>query len=249
MKTNIKKFVAGLMVVSSLLPALAFAEGNENEGKKGDNFCARLSTITLKSSEKEANWLEREAKHKGDQEEKMQDRKAKMDAKRYMGRSDEGIRKSERFEKLTAKATTDAQKAAVEAYKTAITNAMTARKTAIDVALAAFNTGANATITAHNTAMKTATDAFKAATKAAMDKAVADCALPNADSKAIKTAFNTSMKDAKVAFSAAVKNIKIDTKSLSELRKTLKEATSKAEADFLTAKKAAHAILVEAMKA
>ena len=116
-----------------------------------------------------------------------------------MGRSDEGIQKSERFDKLMTKATTDTQKAAVTAYQKAITDAMTARKTAIDAALKIYNDGAASSITAHNSAMLTATNAFKAATAGAMSKATTDCALAGADGKAIKTAFNTSMKAAKVA--------------------------------------------------
>ncbi|HQV64916.1 MAG TPA: hypothetical protein PKZ56_01665 [Candidatus Paceibacterota bacterium] len=145
--------------------------------------------------------------------------------------------RGDRFEKLEAKATTDAQKAAVAEFKSTVTTAISTRRSAIDSAISTFRSGVDALNTSNKTAIDAAITNFKTAYQAALTKATADCAA-GVDSKTVKATFESSIKAAHETFKATKESI-VKKTAIEALGATRKAAVTKAVEDFKTVLQAA----------
>lgn len=263
MTTNLKKSVAGVMMLFSFVPALALAEDTTGtagtpvvtsattspDGVKTvqpNNFCSRISTIQTKSADALMKLDEKTAKNEAARLDKIANKESNTDAKRAEGRSDVDAKRVKNWNSLASKAKTDVQKAAVEAYKTAITNAVTIRRTSVDAAVKVYRDALAVAMTTRNTALNQAVTTFKVSMDAALSKAKADCTA-NVSSKTVKDTYNKSVSDARKALQAARKTANT-AMGIPTLKKTRNDGVRAAEVIFKTATDKARADLLLALK-
>jgi hypothetical protein len=260
MNFNFKKGVAGVLMTLSFVPALALAEDNgqgsqNNENtpkvevsKKGlSNFCAKISSVETKVADQITKAEEKQARNEATKRDKVNKKQGDADEKRAIGRANVDGKRVKNWDKMENKATTDAQKAAVEAYKKSITDAVTARRTAVDAAVKAYRDGLTSAMTTNNTTLNAAVATFKTSVNAALTQAQADCTA-KVDSKTVKKAFDQKVKDAKKILKDAKAASNLSS-GLTALKKTRDEAIAAAELAFKQATDKAHADLVLALKA
>ena len=252
MKFNLKKSVAGMLVMLTLIPTLAFAE-NENSGKfrNGEegkergksamNFCARISDISSRTAEQITKIEEKQAKSQSERLGKLERKQGEVDEKRFKNRTEADGKRLGNWERMGGKAKTDAQKAAVEAYKTAIQSAVSARRTAVDAAVKAYRDGLALIMSTNSGTLTSAIATFKASVNAAVAKAQVDCTA-GVDSNTVKTAFNLAVKDAREALKNARKSID-KSAEVQALKKTREDAINAAITAFKSATEKARADL------
>ncbi len=237
--TFYKKLGMIALLGAIIVPQFTFAAGplaerraaNVNADKgSAAQFCTNLSTradgwatkIDAKTAKVDIN--------RNEQINKKAENRADRDARLDQHRDGWDNNRSARFAKLEAKATTDAQKAAVAEFKATVTAGITARRTAIDSAIAAFRSGVDALNTSNKTAIDLAITNFKTAYQAALTKATADCAA-KVDPKTVKATFEASVKAASDTFKAA-KDAIIKKSAVEALAATRRTAVNKAISDF-----------------
>jgi hypothetical protein len=152
-----------------------------------------------------------------------------------------------RYDALVKKADTDAKKAAVTAFKTAVDAATAKRIAAVDAAIKAHRDGVDALIKTKFTSLDTGAGALKTAIDAAITKAKTDCA-NNVAPQTVRAALVAAAKAAQDIFKANRNDaaIKTQLEVLNATRKTAVEAamtTFKADMTAATtALKAAFAV-------
>lgn len=198
------------------------------------NFCARITEHTTKFDQKMG---EREATLKEKRDERATNWEArwkKHDEELAAHRAQWDANRAEQFAKKEARATTDAEKQAVMAFKTAMTTAISARRAAVDSAIKTFREGFQKVMAARKDAINAAVQSFKTAEKAAFDKAKADCAAGIAP-KTIRDTLHASLKTARDKFAQDRRAIDKLQSSLDPLIAARKTAIQKAISDFKTA--------------
>ena len=266
MKYNLKKSLAGMLVVLSFLPVgVVFAENDSQAGttptiktegvkrsddkkgiKDGANFCARISTIQKKIADQVTKTEDNQSKNQKSRSEKVAKKEGDADAKRAQGRSEVDGKRLKNWDKMTNRAKTDIQKAAVATYKTSIIQATDARRSSVDTAIKAYRDGLTQAMTSHSGALDTAMTAFKSTVDSAVVKAKADCEAKIA-SKTVSDSFNKTVSDARKVLQDARKAAEMSS-GLSALKKTRDEAIKLAETTFKTATEKARADLLLALK-
>jgi len=256
MKFNFKKVLAGTLTALVLIPSLAFAESdNSNRGnrgmerkedKSGANFCTRISFIEEKLADQVTRAETKQSKYQMDRLSKMEKKESDIDGKRALGRGDADSKRVKNWDKMIRKAKTDAEIAAVSAYKTAISTAVTTRRTAVDTAVKAYRDGLSTILGTNNTALDQAVATFKASINSALAKAKTDCTA-GVDSKTVKDTYNKSMSDAKKALETARKNA-MTNEAITALKKTRNDAINLAATNFKTATDKARADLLLVLK-
>jgi hypothetical protein len=106
------------------------------------------------------------------------------------------------FTKLEAKATTSAQKTAVQTYETTITNAVTTRRSANDAARDTFRTAALGVINGRQSTIEGQLATFKDAVTAAETTAQASCTSDPSQGVSNRTTFRDALKTAREAYTA-----------------------------------------------
>lgn len=221
--------IAAAIGISLLLPSFAFAQTGTGTGTaRGErlNFCTAIDQLTGKVggaiSERELKYQEKRAERRIKLDERFVDR----DVKRSEHRSAWDTRRDEWQVKLSERATSDAQKAAVTKFIADIDAAIALRRSAVDSAVSAFRTGVDTAVKDRQGTVDSLVTVFKTETDAALAKAKADCAAQVAP-KAVREAFVLSMKAAREKLRAGVKaleNRKDTLKPLADARKTAIES-------------------------
>jgi hypothetical protein len=209
------------------------SQGTSTGGATG-GFCsalvARVSNIEQKVSD-QIGKLRQAEDNRGS---KFSDEWNKFINKRETVRSEEDAKIESRIAKLDSTATTDAQKQAVAAFRSAIKAALSAKRSAIDAALKSFHDGVAALLTARRDAIEGAFKARLDAFNAAVEKAKTDCA-SGVSAKTVRTEFISALKSAQTQFVSARKaNDDFNTK-MKQLTAAKKTALDKAMSDFRTA--------------
>lgn len=243
--------MAGMLVIVSFLPALAFAENTTtstatNKKVSVSNFCVNLSSIQTKTASQITKAEEKQSKNEGDRLNNITKKESIADAKKAQGRSDVDAKRLKNWDKMVSKAKTDTQKSAVEAYKTAISNAVTVRRTSVDAAVKAYRDALTAILSTHSGSIDGAILTFKTSVDTALTKAQTDCTA-GISSKTVKSNFNNSISEARKVLQDARKTAN-DSMGITTLKKTRDEAIKAAEAIFKQATEKARADLLIALK-
>lgn len=248
MNFNLKKGIAGTLVVFSLLPVFAFAEGTGSTSttKSEKGFCTKIATVSTKLVDQITATEAKQSKNQEDRANKITKKEGDADAKRATGRTEADGKRAGNWEKMATKATTDAQKAAVAAYKQAVSDAVTVRRTAVDAAVKAYRDGLTTAMTTHSASVETAMATFKTAVTGALSKAQTDCTAGVA-SKTVSTTFYKTVSDARKVLQDAKKAAEVSS-GLAALKKTRNDAITLAETTFKTATEKARADLMIALK-
>jgi hypothetical protein len=163
-----------LLLMISLAPSVrVIALGDKAE--TDSSFCSTLSNkqqafqnrFTAKQSALTAAWQT--------QTQKQQTISTGIDAAVAKIRNNVGAQRSANQAALMAKATSDAQKAAVTAYEQSITSAVEARRSAVDTARSTFRSGMNALLTNHQAAVSGRVTAFQISINDAFSTASSSC--------------------------------------------------------------------------
>lgn len=230
---NTQLVIAGMLLLALLAPSFAFAETSTPRGEKQTrgNFCTTIDQVATKVS---GNIAERDSHYK----EKRNDRRGKIDERfsardidRTDNRSDWDTHRDEWQTKLTARASTTAQKAAVAKFVATINTAIATRRTAVDAAVNTYRTGLNAAVLARQTAVDAAIAALKTDTDLALAKAKADCA-QNVTPKTVRDAYAASMKAAREKFQQTTKALDARKDTLKPLADARKKAIEDAVKNF-----------------
>ncbi len=242
MKNNLKYIGVFALVAVIILPTTTFAARSESTVRNaGTQFCATLDKRATEVNSKIDDKKEKLDIRQHDRLNKKSADRSERDTKLEMHRDGWDDHRGERITKLEAKATTDAQKAAVAQFNTTMTAAINARRSAIDTAISTFRTGVDSITGTRVSAVDTAIATFKTARQSALEKAKTDCAA-GVDSKTAKATFEASMKAALNTFKAA-KTAVIKKNDVTVLSQARKAAIEKAVADFKVTMDAAQATL------
>jgi hypothetical protein len=241
MRIPYKKLLATGAAVASLLatftPAALASENTKAQANK--NFCANL----INRENKTRNTIvEREQKlstRKAERDARIAKQRTTQDSRLATTRGNGDEQRANQYTRLVGKATTDAQKAAVETYKKTITTAITARRTAVNTAIDTFQAGMDTALAGHKTALDAALALFKTSLATTTEKAKTDCAATTPDTKTIRQNYVKAVQDAHAKLKsdrAAIPGLSAQVNTLTSTRKA---AVEKTFADFKTAADAA----------
>lgn len=215
-------------------PFSLFAESATGTPKTPDkNFCTKLPDFSSKLTER---FTEHTGKLHSKQDEiakKITENRAEIDVKIKEYRDKADAQRQAQAVKLAERATTTAQKAAVETFVDTIHDAITVRRTAIDAARETFRIGVDKVRNDRKTAIEGALTTFKSSFTATLDKASADCAA-NVAPKTVRTQTVTALKNARTAFNTTIKGLEKNKVSIESLQTTRNAAIKKAQDDFKT---------------
>jgi len=226
--------IAGIITSTLLAPLFAFAQTGEATTPAKSNFCTSIEQVSAKVS---ANIADREGKYTAKRDERMTTLSERYD-KRDQTRSEkrdtwDSLREGWRA-KLTARATTTAQKEAVTKFIADIDSAVATRRTAVDGAVASFRTAVEAAIKERQTAVDGALASFKLATDVALAGAKADCASGVAP-KTVRTTYVTAMKAAREKLQTTIKGLAKKQDTLKAVADARRVTVQKAITDFKAA--------------
>ncbi|MEK7610679.1 MAG: hypothetical protein AAB468_02940 [Patescibacteria group bacterium] len=213
----------------SAVVALAHAPTTPAAGV-GLGACARFEQAAHKLEHKVGERHDRLLAKKTERMTKLTERRADRLATRTEHRVDWTERRDEIFDRLEAKADTDAKKQALATFQQVVNTAVTTRRAAIDAAANTFHQGVDGAVNARQQAAETASQVFKKAVADALAKAQTDCAATGADAAAVKETYRASVKQARETFNTARQAVeKMDLETLNTVRKA---AFQKAADDF-----------------
>lgn len=251
----IRSATASALLASMLIPSLALAQtprerlqdARENAaGTGGKNFCTNIDTAVSRINDARGKAQEKKTENRMDKSGKLVERRGTKDGKLDDKRSEHDANRSAAYAKMYEKATTTAQKAAVDAFKTTIEASVTKRKAAVDTAIATFRTSADKLITDRTAAVDAAAATHKAAVDAAIAKAKADCAA-GTDAATVRSTLQASLKAANEAFRTAAKRPEDLDDQVKALRETRDAAIKSAMTTFKSEYDAAKATLKTAL--
>lgn len=236
--SNTVKRVAALAVMAGMvLPTFAFAEeGSTTVGVRGDasvglgiNFCTNLpnisTTLATRVPKREERRDDKMDKHITTVNGRFQVRLDKLDDHRDQW--DEN--RDQRYDKLEARATTTAEKAAVTTFEANIDAAVKTRRAAVDAAVKTFQDGVNTLLANRQSTVDASFTTLKSAYDAALAKAKASCDGGTA-AATVRATFVADIKAANQAFADATKPSTSLQASVEALRKT-RDASVKAAID------------------
>lgn len=214
------------LLLTILVPEMSLAKTASQATPAGVPFCSRIAQYALQIDQNLAN---RQAKLHAAQQNRLtnlQNRDNNNDTKLADLRKQWDQNRDQQFAKLEARATTDAQKQAVQTFETTIRAAITARRSAIDAAIETFRTGLAQVLTQRQTKVATAISSFQTSVDAAINKAKSDCG-SGMDPKTVRAAFIASLKTARTQFQTdrqAIDKLATNVQPLVTARRTAIEA-------------------------
>lgn len=201
MKTVSKSFrlIASAATVTSMvfMPLSGTALAVE---AKTSPFCTNLSTRVSSITSQVNNLSGKVAPAWAQQDEKLSSADQKVDQDVAAARQKADSDRDANFTKLEAKATTDAQKQAVQTYETAVKTAVTTRRGAYDAARQTFRTGVKDAVLARRSTVAAQISQFKASVNAAVASAQASCTSNPASGASVRTTLVSALKTARQTF-------------------------------------------------
>ncbi|MEJ0021898.1 MAG: hypothetical protein WDN47_05000 [Candidatus Doudnabacteria bacterium] len=207
---TIKK-IAVLAAAAGLLASPLFAlavdtsvnvSGNANVNV-GANFCSRINSTSSTLNNLVAKLQNNRGKFRSQMLQSLSNRITSRASSVAKIRASAKGNFAADIAKLNAKATTDAQKAAVASFQVSVQAAQTTRQQAIQAAISAYMTAVQQEITNRENTVQTAATTFQSAVTAALAKAKSDCA-SKVDSPTARATFAASISSANTTFKASV---------------------------------------------
>lgn len=256
MRVIFRNIVAGAFLFNAAFPTAfaaratdrLFAQEGEGGGARAQIFCNRLNATAARLSTLRS---EREAKLeevRSARDARIAERRAERDAARTAKRSEWDKRRAEHYAKLSERATTDAQRAAVEEFQKTVEAAVAARRAAVDAAVLDFRNGVKDAIAARRTSVDAAIARLRTSIENAIAKAKEDCAA-GVDPFTVRETLITSIKQARDQYQqdlgeaekigetvrklAETKHAAVKA-AVEQFRATLEEARAKLKAAFAT---------------
>jgi hypothetical protein len=199
---NKKVFLSGTVFLLGFFVTPILVQGmttnitpQEAKQKASEKFCTGISTyydkLTKKMSERSANFTAKKAERANRWQERI-----KLNATRLTDiRKNADAALANSLNNLKAKATTDAQKAAIEAFSKAEQEAVAKKRSAVDGARTTFLAGMQKSITENKAETEAVTATFKNSIASAFKTAESSCA-GGTDSAAAMSTFRASVKTA-----------------------------------------------------
>jgi len=246
MKIKCKKFITAilsLMIGAVLLaPAVTYAQNDtatSTPTKTVKDPCAiyseKMATLAQKTADNQANLDLKRA----NQLSSLNNKRADFDNRLAGSRLNSDQKRAVQIGKLMDRAsTTDAQKAAIASFQSAVEKAVADRRTAIDSAIAAYRAALDKALADRKTSVDQATSAYKDAVKAAYAKALNDCQA-KVDKKTVRKNLNADLKAAKTKFNTDRQSINKFIVLIAPLAKTRQQAINDAAKSYQTAINAA----------
>ncbi|MFA6397618.1 MAG: hypothetical protein WDK96_02095 [Candidatus Paceibacterota bacterium] len=228
---NIKSLVALFLLVGLFVPAIMFAEDQVGASTKMIGFCSK---ITTKEKTFEDNTLSKEQKSLNRKESQniiWDAKKTLTESKKDKTRAFVDEKRELNFSNVEVRAKTDAQKQAVETYKTTIKTAIENRRTIIDSAINNWRTTVEKNTLARRASVNTIWTTFKTTVDSALLKAKTDCAT-GTKQDIIKTTFNETVRVAREKMETdrkALFNVSAQVESLNQIKRDI---IKKAQDDF-----------------
>ena len=242
---KINVLVICMVLVSGIIfPVFALAI---NVSGGGANFCANIATFHGQYSSNiqgKVNALQQKIQTNGTD---INSARVAKDKKIADERQKISQQKALQYQKLEAKATTDAQKTAIKTFETTVNAAALAKQSAIDAATKTYRSGVDALMVSKRPLVQSAAPAFKTSVTTALDKAKADCAAGKSSSVVFAT-LTTSLAAAKTKFNSAVQTGNAIGSQMKTLVATKNAAVKKAMSDYKVAVQKATADLKTALK-
>jgi hypothetical protein len=206
------------------------------------DFCANISKLSTQVADKFT-------KNEGDISSKQQLRKHDLEDRQNKrvedltnSRTDADQNRQQIYTQLLAKSTTDAQKAAVEQFKTSLEAAVATRRTAVDAAIKTFQTGTTTLLSSRQTGVSTAETDFKAAVQSAVTAATTACSSGTA-SATVRQQFGAAVQAAQQKFKTERKPVDASKDQLKALQQQRDTAIKKAFDDFQASAKVSRDVL------
>ncbi len=194
------------------------------EQKKLDQQCSRFTGDKLFSGlDGKKNELETK---RGERSSDLSTKRGEIDNERDAARSKADSERQQQYDTLMAKATTDAQKAAVEEFKTTVEQAVATRRSAQDAARQAYRDGVDAVLSGQKATIDAGLTDLQAAIESAIEKAKASC-LAGTSVDEVKATLESDLKTARDTFKAARESntgVSDQIKALEETRKAAVQA-------------------------
>ena len=258
MKSKIfKALTAGALALGLLAPAISLAETRPlptRDGAKADlrvktasaNFCARFteSEGKLRNGLSDKGNLLADKRIERDvlRQKKVGERQTKLTEKR----SESNLNRDGLYSKLEARATTDAQKAAIATFKEKVDAAVAVHRVAVDEALSAFLAGVEQAKAAHRSSVDGIVAANKVSVDAAVAQAKSDCA-GGVASETVRSTLQAALKSAKETMKSSREALTPLGQVIQPLIETRKTAVKAAHDAFKTTLEAAKAELKAAL--
>jgi hypothetical protein len=246
MKSYIQKSVIVLGAVALLVGSVPFASAADATSTSGAS-CSRIGDFSVNTQARLTDRESRYAKNYSDRLSNVDSREQKQNDRLVAARTKQDEGRIEQYGKLEGRAKTDAQKAAVIAYESAINSAKATRRAAVDAAVSTFRTSLDSAIASRKSQVDASLNTFKTSVNAALEKAKADCT-SGVDMKTVRATLKSSLDAARTKLESDRKAIDKLGDVVSPLAKTRNAAVDAAVKNFKTAADAAKAALVAAFK-
>ncbi len=171
----------------------------EREEKANERICSRIegiiSRIEQRASRREENFLNAQENKENNLETRQNNTNNDIEKRR----AERDELRNDYYEKLEAKASSDAQKEAVENFQAAIEAAVTERRAAIDTAVEIFRQAVEEAISERKSSVTNLVSELESTEKAAAEKAKSACE-EGADSKEVLQVFRSDLQAARDNF-------------------------------------------------
>ncbi len=220
----------GLLV----MPEVGFAAGKTSAANRTKvDFCSAVDAFAEKLSKDMTESTARFGAKETDRQTQLDLKIAQQEAERQNSRFAWDNSRDKVYTDLSARASTDAQKAAIKKFRAAVDLAVEARRKSVDKATTDFKSGVDKGISSRKTAVEKATQLFKDSTDKALSDAKADCTkgVASADARA---RYLTALEAAQQQLKQSLAQIKT-TDNLRTLVSTRQTAIEQAAKDFKSA--------------
>ena len=213
---------------------------------KTSSFCAELPNKLSATTARVTGLTDKVNQASTQQDQKMIAEYQKVDQDVANGRQKADTKRVTDFNKLEAKANTDAKKQAIAPYEVAVRNAVNLRRAAYDAARKAYRSGAQAAVTSHHTIVTAQLNTFQGSVNAAFSTATTSCAATANQGPTIHTALQTSLKSARETFRSSRKADTTVGSQIKQLAVTRQAAFKSADQIFKTSLTTARQALKQA---
>ena len=226
-----RALIGGALLFTLLSPLVVSAQTSTDGRITHANFCTAIDNISAKVAtgidEREVRYQEQ--RHERDV--KLTDRFATRNSTREDHRLDWDTNRTEKFAKLTAKATSSTQKTAVAKFTKAVDTAVLLRRNFVDLAVAEYKKSVDTAVSARRATVNELLASLKKETTTALTKAKSDCGTGVAP-KTVRDAYVASLSSARQKFHTGVKALNARHDALLPFLEIRKNKVEKAVADF-----------------
>lgn len=253
---GVKRIMAAATLGLMLGPVLAVAQtstGNTTRTKPERttnsvnsgtpaNFCSRIANVKSELNTKLNNLEKDRGERRTEISNKLKERKDNRIVQVQKKRDEAKKKFNDAISNLNTSATTDGQKAAITAFKSAVESANTTRRAAVDAAMKTHRDSVSALVTQRQDTIKTAASTFRSSVLSAISKAQSDCST-GVESATARQTLGSSIKAAKDKFHADRQAAEKIGQKIKDLAKTRNDAIRAANEAFKVSAQAARQTL------